>query len=263
MNIESEKMKSTKKNLNSNDMKNSQIEQCVREAVQRATESLKKEIEFLTAELVEVKCSQEFISNQHDILLAENEELKDLNSKQAKSIHELELKNSKIEASNVEDSATIDDLEQYDPRMNLELEGIPFAEKENINEKVTKLINKMGVSLQKGDISTAHRLPKKSNDRRKHPTTIVRFVNRDKRNEIFFKRRITKQWQDFPIASTEQSFINENLSQKRKRLFWLTKQKAKSLEYKFYWTFNGNIFVRKQENIDKIIIRKEDLDNLK
>ena len=84
MNIEFEKMKSTKKNNeNSNDMKNSQIEQCVREAVQTVAESLKKDMEFLKAELVEVKRSQEFISNQHDILLAENEELKDLNSKQA------------------------------------------------------------------------------------------------------------------------------------------------------------------------------------
>ena len=142
-----------------------------------------------------------------------------MNSKQAKSIHELELKNSKIEASNVEDSAKIDDLEQYDRRMNVELEGTPFAEKENINEKVTKLINKVGVSLQKGDISIALKLPKKSNNRRKHPTTIVRFVNRDKRNEIFFKRHITKEWQDFLIASMEQLIINENLTQKRKRLF--------------------------------------------
>ena len=76
-----------------------------------------------------------------------------MNSKQAKSIHELELKNSKIEPNNVEDSAKIDDLQLYGRRINLELEGIPFAEKENINEKVTKLINKMGVSLQKGDSS--------------------------------------------------------------------------------------------------------------
>ena len=157
-----------------------------------------------------------------------------MNSKQAKSIHELELKNSKIEASNVEDSAKINDLEQYDRSINLELDGIPFAEKENTNEKVTKFINIMGVSLQKGDISTAHRLPKKSNDRRTNPTTIARFVKRNKRNEIFFKRHITKLWQDFPIASMEKLFINENLTQKRKRLFWLTKQKAKSLEYKFY-----------------------------
>ena len=93
--------------------------------------------------------------------------------------------------------------------------------------------------------------------------TIARFVNRNKRNEILFKRHITKMWQDFPTASMEQLFINENLTQKRKRLFWLTKQKAKSLEYNFYWTFNGNIFLRKQENTDKIITRKEDLDNLK
>ena len=103
------------------------------------------------AELVEVKRSQEFISNQHDILLAENEELKDLNSKQAKFIHELELKNSKLKpVSYVEDSAKIDDLEQYDRSINLELEAIPFAEKENINEKVTKFINKMGCLFKIG-----------------------------------------------------------------------------------------------------------------
>ena len=39
--------------------------------------------------LVEVKRSQEFISNQHDILLTENEELKDLNNKQAKSMQKI------------------------------------------------------------------------------------------------------------------------------------------------------------------------------
>ena len=49
----------------------------------------------------------------------------------------------------MEDSAKIDNLEQYDRCMNLELEGIPFAEKENINEKVTKLI-KPNESVSKG-----------------------------------------------------------------------------------------------------------------
>ena len=64
-------MKPTKKNnKNSNDMKKAQKERRVIEAVQRATESLKREVEFLKAEFVEVKRNQEFILNQHDILLA-------------------------------------------------------------------------------------------------------------------------------------------------------------------------------------------------
>ena len=93
---------------------------------------------------------------------------------------------------------------------------------------------------------------------------IVRFMNRDKRNEIFLKRHTPKFWNEFPIQSMEHLFVNENLTKKKKRLFWMTKQKAKSIRYKFYWTFNGTIFIRKQEGSDKIILHKEeDLNSLK
>jgi len=40
-------------------------------------------------------------------------------------------------------------------------------------------------------------------------------------------------------------------------LFWLTKQTAKEKSYKYYWTVNGQIFVRKDDNLDKIAINCE------
>ena len=246
-------------------LKKSEIEKLINEAVQTATRTLKDEMNLLKAELAEVKRSQEFIASKHDSLEAENRKLVDLNNDQKKAIIELETKNSKIEATNLVEAAKIDDLEQYDSRMNLEFEGIPHEKNENINDIFVKLVNKMGVTLKTTDISTAHSLPKKaSKSQDQPPTTIVRFMNRDKRNEIFLKRHTTKFWNEFPIQSMEHLFVNENLTKKRKRLFWMTKQKAKSIGYKFYWTFNGTIFIRKQEGSDKIIIRKvEDLNSLK
>ena len=66
-----------------------------------------------------------------------------------------------------------------------------------------------------------------------------------------------------PVEGMEKLFMNENLTQRRKRLFWLSMQKAKELEYKYFWTQNGQIFVRKNEESEKVLISSEsDLDQL-
>ena len=41
----------------------------------------------------------------------------------------------------------------------------------------------------------------------------------------------------------------------RKRLFWQTKQEAKEKGFKFFWTMNGNIFVRKFDDTNIIAIK--------
>ena len=69
--------------------------------------------------------------------------------------------------------------------------------------------------------------------------------------------------EDFPVEGMEKLFINENLTQRRKRLFWLSNQKAKELEYIYFWTQNGQIFDRKNEESEKVLIRSEsDLDQM-
>ena len=88
-------------------------------------------------------------------------------------------------------------------------------------------------------------------------------VSRLKRNEIYANRFKAKDIEGFPVDGMEKMFINENLTQRRKRLFWNTKQKAKELEYKFFWTHNGKIYSRKDEESEKIYIgTKSDLEQL-
>ena len=59
-------------------------------------------------------------------------------------------------------------------------------------------------------------------------------------------------------------FINENLTYLKKKLFWKSKQKAKEAGFKFFWTMNGNVYVRKLEDDKSILIKNEqDLDLIK
>ena len=138
----------------------------------------------------------------------------------------------------------------------MELQGVPEMPNEDVTLTTLELANSLGVKLEEEDVTIAHRLPKKervgktrsSNDSKKHSTIIVRFVSRTKRNEIYASRFKAKTIEAFPVDKMEHLFINENLTQRRKLLFWLTKQKAKKLNYKFIWTSNGQIYVRETED---------------
>ena len=136
------------------------------------------------------------------------------------------------------------------------------------NEDVMKITldmtKKLDVDIEEEDISIAQRLPQKrrlgrtkANKATNHPTIIVRLVSRLKHNEIYANRFKAKDIEGFPVDGMEKMFINENLTQRRNRLLWNTKQKAKELGYKFFWTHNGQIYTRKDEESEKIYIRTE------
>ena len=124
------------------------------------------------------------------------------------------------------------------------------------------------------DVSIVHRLlPKQHMPRlrpkttgkhvNKHPTVIVRFVSRQKRNEVYANRFKAKSIEEFPVEGMQNLFVNENLIHRRKQLFWKTKQKAKGLGFKCFWTNNGQIYVRENEDTEKIQVNTEnDLNNL-
>ena len=92
---------------------------------------------------------------------------------------------------------------------------------------------------------------------------IVRFLFRHKRNEIFAKRFNAKHISN-PVNQMHHLFMNENLTQKRKHLLWQAKQKVKELNHEYIWTNKGQIFVRKNQNKDKILVKMEnDLNKFK
>ena len=91
----------------------------------------------------------------------------------------------------------LDELEQYARRDCLEITGIPVVPNDSPALLVKEMSEIMGVNLNENDISIAHRLPqtKKVKDR-----LIVKFTRREKRDEIYSKRKNlkSKRTKDLP-----------------------------------------------------------------
>ena len=152
-----------------------------------------------------------------------------------------------LQKKNNDKEFKLDELEQYDRRQNLEFAQVPYHEGENVTQIVLDLDSKLEVKLDNEDISIAHRLPQKKrsatnnggSQKSAHPAIIARFVSRDKRNKLYENRFKAKDIDDFPFDGMTELYMNENLTQRRKRLFWRSKQQAKELSY--IWTNNGQI----------------------
>ena len=68
---------------------------------------------------------------------------------------------------------------------------------------------------------------------------------------------------DTTSSNTGKVYINESLTSRLKNLFCLTKMKTSELDYKYVWTRNGKIYLRKDGNADvKMVNFATDLDNL-
>lgn len=156
-----------------------------------------------------------------------------------------------------------DDQEQYTRRECLEIHGIPAMAGEDTNNIVTKISSLIDVTVKSEDISVSHRLPtrnRRNNDQ--SSPIIVRFTRRDKREELYQKRRSLK---DFSInnigldqgQSNGKIYIQESLTQKKKELFKKCLQFKKDNSYKFIWTHFGTFYLRKQEKSPAHRINKQ------
>ena len=85
--------------------------------------------------------------------------------------------------------------EQYTRRDCLEIRGIPVQQGEDTNDIIIKLGSKIGVEVNKNDISVSHRLPlggKAARSDTVYPTIIVKFVRRDVRERYYRARKELK-----------------------------------------------------------------------
>ena len=206
--------------------------------------------------------SQQFISNRYDDLNLEFTKLLSTSQKQETELELLSKCNNKIKQMKKAEIKSLDELEQYDRRHNLEMDGIPFEENEKVLDIVLHLVQKLeiGTNIRKAIyqfliVSLIRKITRKTRTRKKKTTNYYCSLcfNREIRNSIYANRHKTKN-----LKFTETVYINENLTQTRKRLFWQTKLKCKELQYKYFWTQNGRIYIRQDgETVRKIIINDE------
>lgn len=202
--------------------------------------------------LKEIFVSQQFIANKYDELLTRNLELETVCNKLTNEnlILKSELKMVK------------EDMQRIDNNSNnckIEIHGIPQQQNENINEIILKIAENFDQQIKTEDIDEAYRT-KQNKENRKNVPIVISFVRKSVKEKFLLMRRKRSLFTD-EIGFTDirnQIFINEYLSKKRKELFWRTKEVKIDKKYKFLWTKNGNIFIRKTENSGIIRIDSEE-----
>ena len=200
-----------------------------------------------------------YLADEFDQFSTKTTQMEKRSSELQYEVNILGAKFNKLEKEHSKTASQLDDLEQYGRRENLEIHGIPYQQDESTNQIVKQLAKQLKINLDDSQISTSHRLYNKSDASNrsvatgkfntnwkesksiKQPPIIVRFANRDKRNEIYNKRKALR-----PNGSSNRGKIEicENLTSRRKFLLQETKRAKAFLNYQFLWTYQGKIFLR-------------------
>ena len=148
----------------------------------------------------------------------------------------------------------IDEVQQYSRRDCLEITGIPILPEENPKQLITEIGTLIDVNVEDAHLAAAHRLPDTKNVKHR---LIVKFVHRDKREEMYKKCRnlMGKNINNLPsvqasmgLAATSNNkiHISESLTGYRKQLFGCindVKRKNNNL-----WTANGKIMLKAHDS---------------
>ena len=186
----------------------------------------------------EIDSSQNFVSSQYDAFLREQMamkgEVKEIKQKLAKQENKTE------------------HIFNYSTWDHVEFSGIPYCFGpngiENCKEMIVNICRELHYNIPINEISTAHRL-RHHPDKIGPPKIIVRFKDRDIRNDVLKLRSLVKNkfyWKNYGI---QKLFINEQLTPDKKKLMYQTKIFTREMfrihGKIFAWSFKGEIYIRK------------------
>lgn len=196
--------------------------------------------------------SIEHLSEQYDTVLAELKKQSAEITSLRKKVEIVESTNSTQEVSELKKQ--VNALEQYSRRHNLEIQGMPVVDKEDLLGRMNQLANKLRLpALTRTDLEALHRLPAKPSN---NPAILVRFTSRVLRDEWMSKRT---ELRDAKLAVQ----FRDNVTQQNKKLLWMMKAKAREMHYDFVWQKDGKLFVRKASGQRALCIECEaDLDKI-
>ena len=216
-------------------------------SIQDNTNQLLDDNRWLKKQYEELKTAMDFHTKQVNDLKKENIALKkevlDLKSALQKS-------NDKCEADREDLGWTmqsIDELEQYTRKYNLEIHGIPEVEEENLCEQVVKLGNLLNVNIQRSEIDICHRTA--SNNSGKPRPIIVRFRSYNAKRYLYAARKHLRGMDPGEhFGGTEKIYINENLTRYRRDLFAKVRKYKRDDHWHSSWSIDGKLFIKKTQN---------------
>ncbi|XP_063631341.1 uncharacterized protein LOC134802636 [Cydia splendana] len=222
--------------------------------LQRVFESMKKEIsEFTkslnhtTADVSEFRNEILEIKNQLKELETQKTEVKNLRAEVVELRHELELK------------------EQRHLLKNIEITGVTESNGENLQQLVSTICVKLGVELDPRDVDDVRRVGQRGGGagglERPRPVVLT-LTRRAPRDQILraakVRRGLTTDALEIP-GNSRRVYINEHLTKNNRILFSKARARGAELKFKFVWTSNGSIYMRRTETSSIVRISSESM----
>ena len=194
----------------------------IRREIKTKILELKSSIKALTETCNAKEKSQDFVSKKYDIAIAALPSVKsqaaNLDKKYTTITNSLEEKLGDQSLYRVE--CALDETQQDLRRDCFEINGLPISSYENPTQLVEEVGSLAGVEIDHRHIAAAHKLPDSKNVKN---CLIVKFIQRDKREELYKNRKnlVGKNISHLPSIEDGNGkiFINECLTSYRKMLF--------------------------------------------
>ena len=254
-------------------------------SLRKRNDNLKNEIDILREEFKKVEEAVASRENSHDIQKCQSpsietqksleflgDEYDDLNrfcQGANQQISRLDTRLTEI-AEKVElISNSIDEAQEYSYLYNVKIVGIPHLKpKESARETselCVKVFQEIGVALSIQDIDIAHRVPtRRANDNQPKPI-ICKFTRRLAREQVMTMRRDIKKVDPRRLGLHSESNMSyagiyDHLTPHLQKLFTEAKKYKDDNNFRFCWTKNGSIYLRKSEDSNPIrIYQRSDL----
>lgn len=248
-----------------NDSSETSFRDEIKEMLQAMMTSNNQRFEILEQHLISVKSQNESIrltSIETDKSITNIlSQLKTMDSK----IEKLEFEKQDILNQMSILEKNIDIMERKHTRFCIEIRNVPKRKQESrihLYEYIHSLYQTLNIS-NTANIRDVHRLPSKNEQNTS--TIVVEFANTlDKSNILKLSKEYNRGNPAGRLNSTnlglkEQMpiYINEQLTAKGKRLFYLARQAKKAQNYSYCWTANGDVIMRERDGMPSVVIKSE------
>ena len=136
---------------------------------------------------------------------------------------------------------SLDRINHEKQYMNLIISGIPESPRENVSAIITQLASKLDVAIVESDLAVAYRTKKKN--------LYVKFNSQITRDKVYKARKFLQQRnitsKSLSLQEDNKIYINEVLDENQHQLFYQARKKRRELNYRYIWTYHGNIYMKR------------------
>ncbi|KAL1446597.1 hypothetical protein WDU94_013890 [Cyamophila willieti] len=163
----------------------------------------------------------------------------------------LKVKLEEKEEENKMFAEEVNELQQRSRHINVVIRGINEQRRENVWEIVESVGNRIGIQDPGKDIQICHRVPTRASGPRPIVVRLVNSKTRDKWVKAYKEKQLWKQ----------KLFVTEHLTPYYQNIFYHTRKLAKEKDFKYAWTKDCTIYLKKNETSQlHVIKRMSDLD---